>query len=408
MTRAYGGKSMLRQRETTADSSNERLVAVLEKVNAVLSERRARQTLLSELIGAQNEIEFLENKIVAAKNSLQKETPEVETLQGSLEKASLDLSCLIKEREAAEARYFRVKISEKDFRIKIAQLPKLNEDISRIGVRVGTMEKEFQTQNMRLEHVVSQKLKFQTEIDVLKQKVESLTAEIPLIKNTKDILFGLMPTDFDKDSYAALQGDFEKNLNNYTNDIGQEIDRITKRVADVKERIETEKSLQITLSAEKSELEKKYHSVLADTGGETDISAVMAALKQLEAKKINLIDESDRMVNVIDRVKLEINALGDKLRQEQSVNAESMQRRIYLVSIREEMKGIDDVGAQIRIQKEKRLNLDIEVGMLNRKIDLVSRVNQVLDTFIDRLQHTFEDHNTQWIEFVGSLNRMLF
>ncbi len=399
---------MLRQRETTADSSNERLVAVLEKVNAVLSERRARQTLLSELIGAQNEIEFLENKIVAAKNSLQKETPEVETLQGSLEKASLDLSCLIKEREAAEARYFRVKISEKDFRIKIAQLPKLNEDISRIGVRVGTMEKEFQTQNMRLEHVVSQKLKFQTEIDVLKQKVESLTAEIPLIKNTKDILFGLMPTDFDKDSYAALQGDFEKNLNNYTNDIGQEIDRITKRVADVKERIETEKSLQITLSAEKSELEKKYHSVLADTGGETDISAVMAALKQLEAKKINLIDESDRMVNVIDRVKLEINALGDKLRQEQSVNAESMQRRIYLVSIREEMKGIDDVGAQIRIQKEKRLNLDIEVGMLNRKIDLVSRVNQVLDTFIDRLQHTFEDHNTQWIEFVGSLNRMLF
>ena len=399
---------MLRQRETTADSNNERLFAVLEKVNAVLSERRIRQTLLSELISAQNEIEFLENKIVAAKNSLQKETPEVETLQGSIEKASLDLSRLVKEREAAEARYFRVKISEKDFRVKIAQLPKLNEEIFRIGMHVGKLEKEFKTQHTRSEHIVSQKMKFQTEIDALKQKVEALSAEIPLIKNTKDILFGLMPSDFDKDSYAALQGDFEKNLNNYTNDIGQEIDRITKRVAGVKELIENEKSLQVTRSAEKTELEKKYHSILADTGGETDLPAVMAALKQLEAKKINLIEESDRTVNVIDRVKLEINVLGDKLKHEQSVNAESMQRRTYLVSIKEEMNGIDDVEAQIRIQKEKKLNLDIEVGMLTRKIDLVNKVNQVLDTLIDRLQHTFEDHNAQWIEFVGSLNRMLF
>ncbi len=399
---------MLKQRELSVESDNARLVAILEKVEAVLSERRVRQTLLSELMSAQNDIEFLENKIVAAKNSLQKETPEVETLQGSIEKALVDLSRLIKEREAAEARYFRVKISEKDFRIKIAQLPKLNEEISRIGARVGKLEKECRTQDMRFEQVASQKMKFETEIDALKQKVEALTAEIPLIKNTKDILFGLMPSDFDKDSYAALQGDFEKNLNNYTNDIGQEIDRITKRVTDVKELIEKEKSLQIALSAEKTELEKKYHSILADTGDETDMSVVMAALKQLEAKKIKLIEESDRMVNVIDRVKLEIDALGDKLKHEQSVNAESLQRQIYLVSIKEEMKGIDDVEAQIRIQKEKKLNLDIEAGMLNRKIDLVNKVNQVLDAILDRLQHTFDDHNNQWIEFVGSLNRMLF
>jgi hypothetical protein len=54
-----------------------------------------------------------------------------------------------------------------------------------------------------------------------------------------------------------------------------------------------------------------------------------------------------------------------------------------------------------------KLNLNIEAGMLIRKIDLINNVNQVLDTLIDRLQHTFDDQNTQWIEFVGSLNRML-
>jgi chromosome segregation ATPase len=408
MTMAYGGKNMLKQRESSTDSDNERLYAVLEKVEAVLAERRIRQTLLSELVNAQNDIEFLENKIVAANNGLQRQTPEVETLQDSIKIASLDISCLIKEREEAEARYFRLKTSEKDFRVKKALLPKLIEEISQLGTRIGKLEKECKSQDTRFEQVASQKMKFQTEIDSLKQKVESLTAELPLIKNTKDILLGLMPSDFDKESYVALQGDFEKNLNNYTNDIVQEIDRITNRVSDVKSLLEKEKSLHVTLLAEQAELEKKYYSFLADTDGETDKSTVMAALNQLESRKNNLIVDSDRIVNFIDRIKLEINALGETLKHEQSVKAESMQRRIYLASMKEELKGIDDVEAQLRIQEEKKLNLAIESGMLNRQIDLVNKVNQVLDVMIDRLQHTFEDHNKQWIEFVGSLNRMLF
>lgn len=398
---------MLKQREMSVDSDNEQLSAVLEKVEAVLVERRVRQKLLSELVSAQQDIEFLENKIASAENNLRKEIPEIESLQDSIEKASLELSRLVEERETAEARYFQVKMSEKEFRHKLSQLPKLNEEVSLLVARVRNLEKTCKLQDARFEQVASQKMKYQTEIDDLKRKADALAAEIPLIQNTKDILSGLMPSDFDKDSYSVLQGDFEKNLKNYTNDVGQEIDRITQRVSDMKELVENEKSLQNQLSAEKAELEKKYHTILADTGGEAEESTAMAALRQLEAQKINLIEDSDRLANLIDRVKIEIDTVGDKLTHEQSLKAESMQRRMYLASIKEELKGIDDIDAHIEIQKEMKLNLNIEAGMLIRKIDLINNVNQVLDTLIDRLQHTFDDQNTQWIEFVGSLNRML-
>jgi chromosome segregation ATPase len=398
---------MLKQREMSVDSDNEQLSAVLEKVEAVLVERRVRQKLLSELVSAQQDIEFLENKIASAENNLRKEIPEIESLQDSIEKASLELSRLVEERETAEARYFQVKMSEKEFRHKLSQLPKLNEEVSLLVARVRNLEKTCKLQDARFEQVASQKMKYQTEIDDLKRKADALAAEIPLIQNTKDILSGLMPSDFDKDSYSVLQGDFEKNLKNYTNDVGQEIDRITQRVSDMKELVENEKSLQNQLSAEKAELEKKYHTILADTGGEAEESTAMAALRQLEAQKINLLEDSDRLANLIDRVKIEIDTVGDKLTHEQSLKAESMQRRMYLASIKEELKGIDDIDAHIEIQKEMKLNLNIEAGMLIRKIDLINNVNQVLDTLIDRLQHTFDDQNTQWIEFVGSLNRML-
>jgi chromosome segregation ATPase len=398
---------MLKQREMSVDSDNEQLSAVLEKVEAVLVERRVRQKLLSELVSAQQDIEFLENKIASAENNLRKEIPEIESLQDSIEKASLELSRLVEERESAEARYFQVKMSEKEFRHKLSQLPKLNEEVSLLVARVRNLEKTCKLQDARFEQVASQKMKYQTEIDDLKRKADALAAEIPLIQNTKDILSGLMPSDFDKDSYSVLQGDFEKNLKNYTNDVGQEIDRITQRVSDMKELVENEKSLQNQLSAEKAELEKKYHTILADTGGEAEESTAMAALRQLEAQKINLVEDSDRLANLIDRVKIEIDTVGDKLTHEQSLKAESMQRRMYLASIKEELKGIDDIDAHIEIQKEMKLNLNIEAGMLIRKIDLINNVNQVLDTLIDRLQHTFDDQNTQWIEFVGSLNRML-
>lgn len=399
---------MLRQRDFSIDPDIERLNGVLEKVEAVLAERRVRQQLLTDLRNARQDIEFFENKIASAENGLRKENPEIESLQDSIEKASVELSRLVEEKESAEARYFRVKMSEKEFRLNISQLPKLNEEISQLETRVEGLDKSCQSQDGRFEQVVSQRMKYLLEIDELKRKADTLAAEIPLIQNTKDILSGLMPSDFDKDSYAVLQGDFEKNLQNYTNDIGEEIDRITRHVSNLKDLVENEKQLHIRLSAEKTELEKKYRDMLGDTEGEPDVSTAMAVLKQLEAQKINLIEDTDRLVTVVDRIKLEIDALDDKLSHEQSVRAGSIQRRIYLASIQEELKSIDDIDAHIRIQKEKKLDFDIEAGMLRRKMDVIEHVNQMLDALIDRLQRTFEDQNTQWIEFVGSLNRILF
>ena len=399
---------MLKQQCQSSDSGNDRLYTILEKVDAVLAERRTRKTLLSELLKAQYDIEFLENKIGMVQGNLQRETPELVILKESSEKAAITFSRLVKERETAEAKYFRVKIYEKDFNAKIAILPKINEETFRLSGRVGKLKSECKAQDTNFHKVVSKKEKFRTEIIELNQKIETLIEKMPIMKNTKDIILGLMPSDFDKDSYETLQGNFEKNLKNYIDEINSEINTINQRVSDLKELQENEKSLQIVLLAENADLDDKYNSILSDIGGETDKSKVLATLNQLKSQKDNLITDSERLTNAIDRIKSEIVGLDENLAHEKTVKAELMQQDTYLTSLKLELDGIDDINAQIQFQKEKSLNLTAEAETLNRKIDLVSKINQELDTTTDQLQIIYEDHNKQWVEYVGPLYDMIF
>jgi len=399
---------MLKQQCQSSVSDNERLYTILEKVDAVLAERRTRQTLVSELLKTQYDIEFLENKIGMAKNSLQSEIPELVMLKNSSEKAALTFSRLVKERETAEAKYFRVKISEKDFNAKIALLPKINEETFRLSGRVGKLKSECEAQDTNFQKALFQREKFQTEIIELNQKIETLIEKMPIMKNTKDIILGLMPSDFDKDSYETLQGNFEKNLKNYIDEINSEIKTIDQRVSDLKELQENEKSLQTMILAENADLDDKYNSILSDIGSEIDKSKVLAALNQFKSQKDNLIADSERLTNAIDRMKSEIVGLDENMAHEKMVKTELMQQSTYLTSLKRELDGIDDIDAQIQFQKEKSLNLTAEADTLNRKIDLVSKINQELDTTTDQLQIIYEDHNKQWVEYVGPLYDMIF
>ena len=399
---------MLKQQCQSSDSGNDRLYTILEKVDAVLAERRTRKTLLSELLKAQYDIEFLENKIGMVQGNLQRETPELVILKESSEKAAITFSRLVKERETAEAKYFRVKIYEKDFNAKIAILPKINEETFRLSGRVGKLKSECKAQDTNFQKVVSKKEKFRTEIIELNQKIETLIEKMPIMKNTKDIILGLMPSDFDKDSYETLQGNFEKNLKNYIDEINSEINTINQRVSDLKELQENEKSLQIVLLAENADLDDKYNSILSDIGGETDKSKVLATLNQLKSQKDNLITDSERLTNAIDRIKSEIVGLDENLAHEKTVKAELMQQDTYLTSLKLELDGIDDINAQIQFQKEKSLNLTAEADTFNRKIVLVSKINQELDAITDELQIIYEDHNKQWLEYVGPLYNTIF
>ncbi len=399
---------MLKQQRQSSDSDNERLYAILEKVDAVLAERRTRQTLVYELLKAQYDIDFLENKIGMVKSNLQRETPELVMLKDSSEKAALTLSHIVKERETAEAKYFRLKIYEKDFNAKTALLPKINEEIFHVSGRVGKLKSECKSQDIYFQEVVSQKEKFQRDIIELNQKIETLMVKMPIMKNTKNIILGMMPSGFDEDSYETLQGNFEKNLKNYIAEINHEIKTIDQRVADLKELLENEKSLQITLLAEKADLDDKYNSILADIGGETEKAKVTTALNQLGVQKSNLIADSERLTNAIDRIKSEIVGLDENLEYEKTVKAELMQRYTYLISIKHELDGIDDIDAQIQFQKEKSLNIITEVDALNLRIDFINKVNQELDAITDKLKFTYDDHNKQWVESVGPLHGMIF
>ena len=394
-------------KDTSPDSANDRMVKIWERVDSVLSERRTRQTLSSGLLKTRDDIEFLENKIASLTRTLQRETPELAMLKERSERAGLTFSRLARQRESEEGRYFQTIRDEQNFNHKKSLLPKIQSEIVSRGEEIEKLKEEGRAEEIRFQETAARKNRFQTDIKALTQKIEELTFELPLIKNVQSIITGLMPADMDDETCEILHCDFEKNLNEYLDDMDTGIRQVQQRISDIAREIEEGKILQKARLAEKESLEHTYQSALANAGGQTDKPRVIAAHDGLITRKAAIITDTERLTSEIDSIRSETAGLDAKLEQEQAARSRLMQRLTYLSSVKREMDSIGDINAQIRSQNEMKAKAAIEADVLNRKIDFVVSANQELAAAADNLQRMFDELNKYWTIFAAPFSGML-
>lgn len=393
----------------TSNFEDKRLQDTLGKVEAYLQDRKQRQLLEFEIRHMTLEVEYSKDKIPLASKSLSQTIEAIDEIEHRFIDQQQKLSHLQKEREKLEQEYTAFKTKLEDLENKRSILPDLKAQIERMQEEVRTSSqtlKEFQSKHQEL---LRDKENLENKPEALKAKLSLLKNEIPVIKNTRDILMGCMPEGFDPEVYLTIQEQEEigKSITSYVTEVKGEIKKIREMIPELKVQAAEKNKEKEQLVSKNEHLQQKHKAIIAEVGDDIEKSIIEEEANKLQEEKQRLAGESDRMAKEASRLEAEMKSIDDALEREKKVKTDSMERYTDLSSKKQKMEEFDNLEAEFeRLKKESEKHLtDSEVN--NTLIGFVNDIKQGVDSINGQLQSAIEHYNKQFGEFSQAITHLL-
>lgn len=390
----------------TTGLRDKRLQKLLDKVESHLYATKKKQLFETEIRKTTREIEYIDDKIAVARKQLQKTVEANKEIEPRLHKAKRKLSRLQKERETAENEYAMLKAIEREMESKRAILPGIKKQIAHLREDIRESSARFKALQLRQRKTMAEKEYLEKETEALKTKLSGLENEIPVMRNTRDMLAGVMPEGFDADTYHTIQhqGDLESTIANYADEVNEQIERLKKEATELNTQIDEKHAREKLLLSEKENLQSKIEDIVAELGGEAKKSPILNELNRLRDKKELFVAECYRMMKEVTRLDAGIKNLDDALEQGRKLQSESMERYRYLVLRKQEMDEVDNIDAEIeRLQNEiQRHNTDSYIN--NKLIGITNDIKQDVVSMNAKLRSAVEEYNKQFDVLVSTVH----
>jgi chromosome segregation ATPase len=393
------------QFSTARGFKDKRLHSFLDTAGSHLNASRKKQIFAAEIRKTRREIQYIEDKVAIARTQVRKITEASKENEVRLRGAEKELSRIRKEMESAESEYETLRAIEKNLENKRKILPgtkrriaHVREDISKLSARFEELQS---THRERL--VVKEDL--EKEMGRLKTRLTRLENEIPVMRNTRDILVGLMPEVFDSDSFRVIQdqGEIENAINDYVTEVKERIEILQKDTSELSTQIDQRHSEQKPFLSRKEHLEGKVKDLAEEVGGEVEKATIEDEVNRLQDEKGRLVAESEQMTKETNRLDTSIKSLDDELEQGKQLDRDLMERYTYLTSRKQEMDEFDDIDAEIeRLQKEMQ-KCDRGSNVNDKLIEITDYIKQEVGFMNGKLRSALEDYNEAFRRFSNLL-----
>ena len=391
---------------TAADFKDKRLQSFLDTAGSHLHASKKKQVLTTEIRKDRMEIQYIEDKIPIARTQVRKAREASKETEIRLREAEKELAHIRKEREAAQSEYETLRAIEKDLEGKRVILPGIKRQIAHVREDISKLSARFKELQSTHREWLVEKEDLEKEMGSLKTRLGGLENEIPVMRNTREILVGVMPEGFEPDAFHAIQdhGEIEKAINDFVTEVKEQIDKLEKEASGLNTQIDEKHSREKPLLSRKEHLKGKVKDLTAEVGGEVEKATIEDEVNRLRDEKERLVAESERMTKETNGLDTSINSMDDELEQGKKLERDLMERYTYLTSRKQEMDEFDDMDAEIeRLQKEMQ-KCDRDSNVNDKLFEITDDIKQDVGSINGKLQSALKDYNEQVDAFMNTVS----
>ena len=398
---------MMKDATGTPDLKAEWLQDLVENVVHQLNVKKEMEILSSQIPKERNEIEYLRGRNAAARKRLDETENAIKEMQLRMAEPKRKLTRFEKERQLAVEQYNSLTEIVREIEGKLSHLPKINAEIRKLAEDVRKSSINLRSLQSSYDEALQRKERLGQECESLKAKLTKLEEEIPVMRNTRDILRGKRPEHFDADTFQTIQGDVEMIFKSYLSEVEGEIERIKNEMSSLNERLDAKQGEEVALLSKKGHLQETIEGLRAHIGEDKNRETLMTELAKLEGQRNELAGEVEQKKQEISRMESATKSVDDRLRREGEIDFDSKKRHSYLISRKQVMGNLENVADEIqRLKNEiETLNMDSEV---NRTLhETIKKLNEDADPTRKQLRSTLKEYNMVFGEFEGEINSLL-
>jgi len=398
---------MMKDATGTPDLKAEWLQDLVENVVHQLNKKKEMEILSSQIPKERNEIEYLRGRNAAARKRLDETENAIKEMQLRMAEPKRKLTRFEKERQLAVEQYNSLTEIVREIEGKLSHLPKINAEIRKLAEDVRKSSINLRSLQSSYDEALQRKERLGQECESFKAKLTKLEEEIPVMRNTRDILRGKRPEHFDADTFQTIQGDVEMIFKSYAGEVEGEIERIKNEMSSLNERLDAKQGEEVALLSKKGHLQETIEGLRAHIGEDKNRETLMTKLAKLEGQRNELAGEVEQKKQEISRMESATKSVDDRLRREGEIDFDSKKRHSYLISRKQVMGNLENVADEIqRLKNEiETLNMDSEV---NRTLhETIKKLNEDVDPTRKQLRSTLKEYNMVFGEFEGEINSLL-
>jgi len=389
-------------------STNRTVNRLFIEIGSRLENVKKKQTLHYELIKLLNEIQYIKDKITFVQNQLGQTISDIDLMKQKLVEPEKELQTRIIEKNRIEKKQADIENIEKQIAKKVLLLPDIKKRMRIIRNDYEDYQISFFTIKEKYDALLAENDLIEKMIAANKTKINDFSNEINVMKNTRDLLKGLLPQDFDQKTFQEIQINHEETLKTYIHDMNQNMDSIKKesdRLShETKEMKQQITPLQNTIQMNQTKINQIYQEI----GTTSDIQSLIQESNTLTQENQIIPKKIEDMAKESQLFKNHINALDENIDHQQKKENELNQRLAYLTKRKQQMDAVSDITHFItQLQKEtyhsqKQIVIHKQLGQLSQsslkevlsiKTQLQSQLESIMEPFID-----FEQSLTSLLE----------
>lgn len=328
---------------------------LVEKVGHQLHARKKKDILLYEIEKGADEIEHIKGRIAIARGELKSKEEAVERLQHHLADAREKSRHLKSERERAEEDLSRLKRAGKDMKKKLAALPLMREEIKRLKGEVRRSTRRLKALRSDHRDTLEKKERIEADCQTSRAGLDRFEQEISVMKDTFTLMTGQRPEDFDPETFDSLQEDVEKRVDEFTNEMMEEIEKVKESTLSLKAKLEENKDGENALLSKKEELLRAVEGLKAQAGEDRSPEDLEAELDEMKRRQGRFAVSIEERKGEIRRLESATESVMTRIGEEEEFGGRLNERLSLLKMRKEEMDRLGNVAEEIeRLADETR------------------------------------------------------
>ena len=367
---------------------NQTYQKLFNEIGNRLESMKTRQIVRTEIIKLKKEMEYLEERMAYVHPQLEETNSEIKRLENLLAQPKKELQILENEKNRLEQEHARVEKLENDIEKNQLTLEENKTKARQLKESITKQQSFFSNLEKQYNSYLEDKQKTHELSHELQSKIEALTQEISIMSNTRDILKGMIPENFDQDTYQEIQVNYKDLLNQYMNDMNQNMGLIQKNIQELKQsNIELKKQID-PLKKKIASYNVQIPSLKKEIGNVNDAETIVKEIKTLQ-ESINTLSQSTQdMKKESYQFESEIQSLTQKIDSANKLKEKLDQQYAYFDKRKQQMDAVTDMTLEMtRLQETIQKN--------NIQIMTYQRMNQFMQPIYEQFVSTKTEIQTQ-------------
>ncbi|MBF0232176.1 MAG: hypothetical protein HQK65_03960 [Desulfamplus sp.] len=386
------------------DPDQQNITKTIEKMNAEKSEKKNRLLLAYEIQNREQEIVFLTSKISMMQKQIHQIYSAITLLDSKMSASKSELSSVLKDRNRNFSGFSDLNQLETELHNRLSELPELKRAMLETRKGIDALNQELQPLEEEWVQISEKRSELDESANIIDVELSGLEQELSIMRETKGLLYGILPQGYNLDLIDDLSVNFEQCIQNYYDEIESQIVGVTEQIMEIEHLIAKEEDYQKLILPERNSLERESRRVIANAL--LHESTLFSELEELRSKHQEIKQKNIDLTEMISMVSIEIKDLDGSILTQQELLAEIDDRYQRLLALKLKIDKIDKIEEELKKINTMIRQTKAENSINKSMFETVSTIKSDLYSTNDRLKSIYKDFNSQIEKFDKSFNSL--